>query len=177
RFYPDKVKGEGFFLACFQKTEPENERRFKEGINEKINAKEKDILKDWCTLDDRLLIKEQSSFFLMPQSVSIAYLTLHKYLHIMYKGIYLGEIMNNKLIPSHSLALSMKVSEKIPVEELDYTMAIEYLQKKPLQISEAKQGWNIARYHKRNLGWMNVLPNRINNYYPKGLRILKQSAH
>ncbi|MCH5597281.1 methyltransferase RsmF C-terminal domain-like protein [Niabella ginsengisoli] len=24
-----------------------------------------------------------------------------------------------------------------------------------------------------SLGWMNALPNRINNYYPKELRILK----
>jgi NOL1/NOP2/fmu family ribosome biogenesis protein len=34
-------------------------------------------------------------------------------------------------------------------------------------------GWGLVSYKNFSLGWINVLPNRINNYYPKELRILK----
>ena len=34
-----------------------------------------------------------------------------------------------------------------------------------------KTGWLLVRYQGVNLGWIKALPNRINNYYPKELRI------
>ncbi|WP_317038818.1 methyltransferase RsmF C-terminal domain-like protein [Sphingobacterium populi] len=34
-----------------------------------------------------------------------------------------------------------------------------------------KIGWLLVRYQGVNLGWIKALPNRINNYYPKELRI------
>jgi NOL1/NOP2/fmu family ribosome biogenesis protein len=33
----------------------------------------------------------------------------------------------------------------------------------------------LVKYQGHPLGWINVLQNRINNYYPKELRILKDS--
>ncbi|HAK31685.1 MAG TPA: tRNA and rRNA cytosine-C5-methylase, partial [Sphingobacterium sp.] len=38
-------------------------------------------------------------------------------------------------------------------------------------IGENIQGWAIASFQGKPLGWMKVLTNRINNYYPKELRI------
>jgi NOL1/NOP2/fmu family ribosome biogenesis protein len=35
------------------------------------------------------------------------------------------------------------------------------------------KGWVIAHYKGFNLGWIKVLDNRVNNYYPKEWRILK----
>ncbi|MBL7733585.1 MAG: hypothetical protein JNM88_20615, partial [Chitinophagaceae bacterium] len=35
-------------------------------------------------------------------------------------------------------------------------------------------GWQTVSYNGHPLGWVNKLPNRINNYYPKELRILKE---
>ena len=37
------------------------------------------------------------------------------------------------------------------------------------------QGWSLACYKSHPLGWMKVLTNRVNNYYPKEWRILKRS--
>jgi NOL1/NOP2/fmu family ribosome biogenesis protein len=34
-------------------------------------------------------------------------------------------------------------------------------------------GWKLVTYEGHNLGWINVLATRVNNYYPKALRILK----
>jgi NOL1/NOP2/fmu family ribosome biogenesis protein len=34
-------------------------------------------------------------------------------------------------------------------------------------------GWQLVSYKGFKLGWVNALSNRINNYYPKEMRILK----
>jgi NOL1/NOP2/fmu family ribosome biogenesis protein len=42
-------------------------------------------------------------------------------------------------------------------------------------VQPAGLGWQTVSYQNRRLGWINALSNRINNYYPKELRILKHS--
>jgi NOL1/NOP2/fmu family ribosome biogenesis protein len=83
--------------------------------------------------------------------------------------------MKNKLIPDHALALSQILSDEILSVELTYEEAIRYLQRQDLSIKPDSLGWQTVRFKGHNLGWINVLSNRINNYYPKELRILKQS--
>jgi NOL1/NOP2/fmu family ribosome biogenesis protein len=71
------------------------------------------------------------------------------------------------------LALSNIISDKIPRLELDQEQAIQYLKKKELKLQTDKKGWTLVTYQGHPMGWINILPNRINNYYPKELRILK----
>ena len=67
------------------------------------------------------------------------------------------------------------VAESIPRVELDYEKSIQYLQRQELKIDSKEKGWQLISYNGHPLGWINALPNRINNYYPKELRILKNS--
>ena len=83
--------------------------------------------------------------------------------------------MREKLIPSHSLAMSHLVNEKITRVELDIAEALQYLKKKDIKIKTGNTGWQLVTYYGHPLGWINVLPGRINNYYPKELRILKDN--
>ena len=83
--------------------------------------------------------------------------------------------MKEKLVPDHALALSGLLSPTVPQTELDYNSAIRYLQKGDFNITTTTKGWQTVSYEAHNLGWINALQNRINNYYPKELRILKQS--
>jgi NOL1/NOP2/fmu family ribosome biogenesis protein len=85
--------------------------------------------------------------------------------------------MKNRLVPQHSLALSIIASPGIPGFEVSYDEAIRYLQRQETGLEFSGRGWHVIRYQTHNLGWVNVLGNRINNYYPKELRILKQSGH
>jgi NOL1/NOP2/fmu family ribosome biogenesis protein len=82
--------------------------------------------------------------------------------------------MKDKLIPDHALALSNLLAEHIPKTELAYDEAIRYLQRTDINVDTVQKGWQLVHYQGHNLGWINALPNRINNYYPKELRILKQ---
>ena len=82
-------------------------------------------------------------------------------------------MIKDKLIPEHSLALSNILSRDFPKLELSYDQAIQYLKKKDPGLQTEKKGWWLASYNDYPLGWVNILSNRINNYYPKELRILK----
>jgi 16S rRNA C967 or C1407 C5-methylase (RsmB/RsmF family)/NOL1/NOP2/fmu family ribosome biogenesis protein len=174
RFYPDKLKGEGLFLACFQKLSPTKEQKFRTGKIEKVSAKEKSIIAPWLKNGDHELIKDNNSFFSLPSNLVNEYSLLNVVLNVQYKGTCIGQIMKDRLVPEHSLALSTIISEEISFNELSYEQGIKYLQRQDVNLNTPGKGWQLVRYEGYNLGWINVLPNRINNYYPKELRILKQ---
>ena len=96
-------------------------------------------------------------------------------LNVQYAGVWIGEIMKEKLVPDHAFALSNLLASNIPATELSYENAIRYLQRADIDVTTEQKGWQLVRYQHHNIGWINALSNRINNYYPKELRILKQN--
>ncbi|MGN6166148.1 MAG: methyltransferase RsmF C-terminal domain-like protein [Flavisolibacter sp.] len=174
RFYPYRIKGEGFFISCFRKTIAEKEIRLKTAKIEKATAKEKAVMLPWIKNMDVELIKEADSFTALPVCFLNDYTYLKSALNAAYNGTAIGQIMKDKLVPHHALALSTIVSDKVATTELPYEVAIKYLQKQDIQIQPLSLGWQTVNYQKHNLGWINALSNRVNNYYPKELRILKQ---
>jgi NOL1/NOP2/fmu family ribosome biogenesis protein len=93
---------------------------------------------------------------------------------VQYAGVAIGEVMHGKLVPEHALALSNMLSPEIPTVAVDYETAIRYLQRNDTAIENSQKGWQTVSYNGHNIGWINALANRINNYYPKEWRILKQ---
>ena len=108
------------------------------------------------------------------QIVLADFLLIQWSLYIQYAGTGLGEIIRDKLIPEHALAMSPVLSDEKQGAHLTYVEAILYLQRNDLQLTSTERGWQTVRYKNQSLGWVNALPNRINNYYPKELRILKR---
>jgi NOL1/NOP2/fmu family ribosome biogenesis protein len=62
--------------------------------------------------------------------------------------------------------------QQIASVNVDKKTALEYLRKKEISI-QSQLGWNLITCCELPLGWIKVLPNRINNYYPSEWRILK----
>jgi NOL1/NOP2/fmu family ribosome biogenesis protein len=89
--------------------------------------------------------------------------------------VVLGEVIRDKFVPEHALALSHVLAAGVPVTDVDFNNAIQYLQRIDTTIATGVKGWQVVAYNRHNLGWINALPNRINNYYPKEWRILKQT--
>jgi len=174
RFWPDKVKGEGFFIACVRKTdgEKETETRVKRKM-ELLNKKEMEIVKQWVKETDHAFVKIQNAVYAIPQKLLSDVNFLSGNLHVIYFGALIGELVREKLIPAHALAMSHLTSHNIESVELDYDQAINYLKKKELKDIDSGKGWKLVKYKNYPLGWVNVLAGRINNYYPKELRILK----
>ena len=173
RFWPDKVKGEGFFMACVKKLDGEDQNGWKVKKNlELLSKKEIEIVKGWVKQTDHEFVKVMGRIYAVPRKLLTDLNVLSSMLHVIYPGTLIGELVRDKLIPDHALAMSPLIADNIESVELTYDQAITYLKKKELNIGTGK-GWKRVSFKNYPLGWINVLPNRINNYYPKELRILR----
>jgi len=174
RFWPDKVKGEGFFIACFRKAVGNDEEVYLRKIKpEKFSVKEMEILNKNVNTESLAFLRHEEIIYTVPEKILADINFLSSKLRVVNCGTRIGEIIKDKLVPDHALALSNIISDKISRLELDHEQAIQYLKKKELKLQTEKKGWTLVMYQGHNLGWINILPNRINNYYPKELRILK----
>jgi NOL1/NOP2/fmu family ribosome biogenesis protein len=174
RFWPDKVKGEGFFIACFRKDGSNDDETYLPKIKaEKFSNLEIEILNKNINTDGISFLRHEEIIHAVPGKLLADINFLSSKLRVVNCGTKVGEIIKDKLIPDHALALSNIISDKIPRIELDNEQAIQYLKKKELSIQTDKKGWSLVTFQDQPLGWINILPNRINNYYPKELRILK----
>jgi NOL1/NOP2/fmu family ribosome biogenesis protein len=174
RFWPDKLQGEGFFIACLKKLDGDEGASLRPTNKfERLNKTEMEILKYWVREEGHQFIKHQNSIYAIREDLlgDINFLTTH--FRVSYFGTMVGELIRDKFIPAHSLAMSNIIADPVVRIELDYRQAIQYLKKKELKIATKTKGWQLVVYQGHPLGWINVLPNRINNYYPKELRILK----
>ncbi|MDB5157898.1 MAG: methyltransferase, partial [Mucilaginibacter sp.] len=100
---------------------------------------------------------------------------LQHHLYLKKSGVRIGKLAGRDLVPDHELALSTIVNKTaVSGTELNYDDAILYLRRENLVINDVKKGWSLMTYQGQALGWAKLLPNRINNYYPKELRILSQ---
>lgn len=175
RFWPDKLDGEGFFLACFRKTDGEDEAVIK--IKNKpaaVSKKDLPLLQKWIDKEDLFFLQHQQTVYAWPAALQEDCNWLLNNLRVQYSGTILGELMRDKLVPDHSLAMSVIADPALPRFELEYKKAIEYLQRKDLRLENITKGWQLVTHQSHPLGWVNALPNRINNYYPRELRILKE---
>ncbi|MGK2864015.1 MAG: methyltransferase RsmF C-terminal domain-like protein, partial [Chitinophagaceae bacterium] len=174
RFWPDKVKGEGFFMACFRKNDGEKETVLKTK-NKPVSATKNDemIIKKWTDTSSSHFIKYKDTVYSWPPDLVNDFSLLLSSLGVIYSGTIIGEIVREKLVPDHSLAMSNQVNKLIESKSLNYGQAINYLKKNDLQLEDLSKGWKLVNYNEYTLGWINVLNNRINNYYPKHNRILK----
>lgn len=174
RFWPDKVRGEGLFIACFQKKDGDESFDFKiKNRHQLINKIEISIIERWIKDKAYQFSKSSNLVYARPEKLAADINYLSEQLNVKYAGIAIGELIRDKLIPHHALAMSDLVSENIPAIELNYDETIEFLKKKDLKLRPETKGWCLVNFKGRHLGWINVLENRINNYYPKELRILK----
>lgn len=176
RFWPYKVKGEGFFLACFQKTdggiEADTRSKYKPVT---ANKNEMEIIARWVNTTGRIFIKNEETVYAWPSVLADDFGLLMDKLKVIYSCVLTGQLVRDKLVPDHALAMSRITREDLHRYEVNHEQAIHYLQRKELDSASPVPGWNLATYAGMPLGWINVLGNRINNYYPKQLRILKDN--
>ncbi len=177
RFYPDKVKGEGFFISAFRKTNKLNSNhtsKAKSSSFEKLTQTEFSNVSKWINKDAGSvnLLKWKDDIFALPNSLLQEYATIQNSLYIKKIGVNIGTMIRNEMIPSHQLAMSHILSPEIPFIDLEKESALNYLRLNTINAENTDKGWNIVRFSERPLGFIKSLQNRINNYYPKEWRIL-----
>lgn len=176
RFYPHKVKSEGFFVACLQKTAEEafDTVKVKNTKFDKVKPIELDIIVDWLKdVDQFQIINTSNNIYALPKALANDMMFLRSKLNVRLSGLKLGEIMKSKLVPDHQLALSIHINTNVPSIEVDKVDALKFLRKDSFDVPSVPQNTYLVKYQNTALGWVKVMPNRMNNYLPVNWRILK----
>lgn len=90
--------------------------------------------------------------------------------YVTMPGVELGKFMNTDFIPAHALAMSELLQYDRDPIALSESDALDFLRGDAVVV-EGSPGWSLVSYKENILGWVKVLQNRINNYYPKEWRI------
>jgi 16S rRNA C967 or C1407 C5-methylase (RsmB/RsmF family)/NOL1/NOP2/fmu family ribosome biogenesis protein len=175
RFYPNQVKGEGFFAAVFRKPVADPQHYLKEQSLTSLNKTEKIIVEQFCKLPAIFsYFKIQDEIRVIHNDYQTILQQLAAHLYIKKAGIALGMLKGKDFVPAHDFAVSIFKKIDIQQVELSEDQAMDYLRRKDLFI-EGPKGWVLCTYQQQGLGWAKLLPNRLNNYYPSEWRIRKDS--
>lgn len=177
RFYPDKVKGEGFFLAAFRHTGDTtgSNQALKKTKLSMPSASEMEACRQFIHGHSQLsFFKWQDEVFVVPASWQDEMALLQSGLYVKKSGVKLGKVIRNELLPHHELAMSNLLADNLPYVSLTLEESLQYLRREELATDTHLKGWALIRFNEANLGWAKILPGRINNYYPKGWRILNK---
>jgi NOL1/NOP2/fmu family ribosome biogenesis protein len=176
RFYPHQLEGEGFFLSVMKKND--SQERVRSSRNKSRLTVLKKIpsqLVDWINHAERFAFLQWGELirFLPLNTISSAQQIIDN-LNIVSAGIGAASLKHDKVIPEHSLAMCPTLNpEMINTLDLSVEDALDYLRKKPMIAPEnSPRGFVLVRYESVPIGWINIIPNRINNLYPSNWRIL-----
>ena len=182
RFYPDKLKGEGFFIAAFKKNDEPAETDSQRYLQTKPKNKPQLLSKTdiemispyFNDIDSLFFLKWMDEILAIPVALFDDVLLLQSLLYLKKAAVKIGTIIRNELIPDHEFALSLLAADSVPSITVDKETALQYLRRQDIKIDTSLKGWALIKFRDAALGWIKILPNRINNYYPKGWRILNK---
>ncbi len=176
RFFPDKARGEGFYLSVFRKKNSQgcHTGRKQENIKE-ASAGEHKVIQKWVrNPEEYFFVKDnKDEIIAVNKGQKDALAAFKSMLNLKKSGVRIGKIRKDELVPDHELAMSGLVPGGIVQCDLDRASALKYLKKENLSLAGFPRGWLLLFYENMPLGWAKNLGNRINNYYPKNWRILK----
>lgn len=174
RFYPNRIQGEGFYLAAFQQTKSAAFGKLKEAPLTQLSKTDMALMDHVFSKGSEVkYFKQGEAIRQMPSEWMTSLQALAGSLYIKKAGIEIGAIKGNSLVPSHEWAVSILPKTAYPSITVNLTEARLYLKRANFMPQNAQIGWNWVLYEGQVLGLVKVLPNRINNYYPAEWRILK----
>ncbi|HPR31780.1 MAG TPA: RNA methyltransferase [Prolixibacteraceae bacterium] len=174
RFYPHRVKGEGFFLSLFRKNQKHDSGQIKPGKKslQKCDKSIRSNVQEW--------LKEKMSFeffrfndqvlaFPGPQVNDL--IAIIGRMSIVQAGTEMAEVKARNLIPAQALAFSICLEkERFPSIELDRSEALRFLRKEDIR-PPGNEPFLRASFENTPLGFLKRAGNRYNNLYPKEWRI------
>lgn len=174
RFYPHKVKGEGFFMAVVRKGGSHNQLHQRKLKDNPLLASrsEKETARSLLIHADLDTLKFEDSLLAFPAGQVSELIQIKNNLRILHAGVKVGEIKQKDLLPAHELALSSILKRSLfPEIELTIEDALTYLKRDDISPTSANKGWNLVTYRNIPLGWVKNLGNRFNSAFPKEWRI------
>ena len=177
RFMPDRLKGEGLFVAVLRKSGAP--RADKDSKTKRQKSKPSPLLSQassWINPN----IRENFEIYADGDRIN-AFPAIHmdmlkrikKETDVIHEGVVLASVKGKDLIPSHSLALSpITAPNAFPEAELTRDEAIAYLSGEAVTLPDgAPRGFIILTYSSLPLGFVKNIGRRSNNLYPAPWRI------
>ena len=94
---------------------------------------------------------------------------------VLRPGLHIGTFKKNRFEPAHALALYLKCEQVINSLDLDSKSEeiLRYLRGEslPLKPDEKSGGWVLVTVDGYSIGWGKAAKNRLQNHYPRGLRL------
>ena len=175
RFFPHKVSGEGFFIAVLRKGDTDVGAVFHGKAKKSIATPLKKLcerLEPWIAdNNESTFFQFNDLIFYTPASKAQEIEFLLQSLRILYAGTNMASVKHDKLVPDHAMALSVELEKNsFPLAEVNLEQALRYLRRETIHLNSSS-GFTLVTYEDRAIGWVNVLPNRVNNMYPSEWRI------
>ncbi len=171
KLYPHKVRGEGHFVALFEKTaSTENEKILREkkpSVTAQSKKAWEEFAKQALTSNFATRLHEGGGvLYHLPENVFE-----WNALQVLRVGIRLGEVKNGRLEPSHSLALCSTKEEWKNVVDLavDDGRVEKYLRGETVE-ADNENGWCLVCVEGYPIGLGKAVNGTLKNHLPKGLR-------
>lgn len=179
RFYPHKVAGEGFYCAVLKKTAHTD--TYTPKVKKNAFTAEKTAsnqIQEYYNPDfDLAAYEKQGILFAFPAQQFETLNALAEKLRIVYAGTETGTMLKGELLPAqalaHSIALQQSAFSTLETNQQD---AVRFLRKDPIADPSGEKGWKLVTHKGQGIGFAKNVGNRINNYFPKERRILKQPS-
>ena len=186
RLMPDKLRGEGHYIAALrrydgmQKTcmdaKTEKQRLAKRypatDKNQDILAagvqtfltKELGLPKEWLNRQHGRIQAFGDQIYLVPEAM----LSMDG-MKVVRPGLHLGTNKKNRIEPAHALALALNIGETDKKMSLTGEAAKRYIHGESL-LCESQKGWTLLTYEGYPLGFGKAANGQMKNHYPRGLR-------
>ncbi len=181
-FFPHLVRGEGFFVAAFTKSEDDENyspsvrtKKKKDQKGKSKPSKQPKELTQWIDNPSLFTINESSDgiFTAFPSAYAEPLALISETAHVIHYGIQLATMKGKNLQPSHSLAMSLHLAPgAFPAAEVDYNQAIAYLRTEAITLpASVPTGYVLITFKGHPLGFVKNIGNRANNLYPSEWKI------
>ena len=177
RFYPHRVKSEGFFVAVARKSAICSGRAVTPKARKKVVADAtKDAVKElsrWMQSSENVRFAlVGDSYYAYPSEYYEDIRSLANSLTVIYSGVEMGQIFKGKLKPEWPLSQSVWLnSSALPEVEVTLEVALDYLRKRDVTAALFEEGMNLVCCQGYALGFVKRIGNRVNNTYPNSLKI------
>lgn len=180
---PHLVQGEGFFIGVLQQKTAVNNIDNKQAKNRRhnnimLNSAEKKLLSEWFeAIEAYAYVRFKETIKQIPMQFWEDYL-LFEEMQIPLKIITdLGVIKGKSFVPAAAAALRSDLGILANRIELEDEQAEMFLRKEThfITANNFANGWYTVSYKKNNVGWIKILSERINNYYPNEWRLIQRN--
>lgn len=176
RFRPDRLKGEGLFVAVIRKEGHHSHRAPKPPKTPRVVTTP---ASKWIRKDSGLTVyRTDTRVNAFPTAWFDLLTRLRERVDVIHEGIAVATVKGSDLIPAQSLALAPAlVPGTFPTAEVGRDDALRYLAGESFPLGAGvPRGFVLLTYRERSLGFVKNLGNRVNNLYPQGWRIIHKPS-